>query len=188
MKKSASYKPVSAVRKKKISESLKAYHRNKKQAAAKRKGQKILNLEPAPDAPLKKLADFQLQEDFINRFHASLLEKSLGQKKPEKTIFSEAEEIIYGDREKTYGKPSANLKTIASFWQNFLDHKNRYRSETLTPEDVCIMMILLKVSRQMNSFNRDSLVDICGYTGLIDRVNQELSFAAQTDAEIERRR
>jgi hypothetical protein len=83
-----------------------------------------------------------------------------------KSILEEAHEVIYGDRESTYGDPGKNLRTIASMWSAYLDKE-------LTYQDVCNMMVLMKVSRLKNTPNhRDSLVDIAGYTALQDRVNR----------------
>jgi hypothetical protein len=84
-------------------------------------------------------------------------------------ILKEAEGIIYGDREKTYGKPSKNLTCIAQLWTAYLD--NRQNSDTpLGATDVAAMMTLLKIARLANSpDHRDSLVDACGYLALIER-------------------
>lgn len=88
---------------------------------------------------------------------------------PEANILREAETIIYGDREATYGHPAKNLESIARFWTGYL--KQKYGLDApLNPEDVCWMMALLKMSRQMNSHKRDNLVDAAGYLALIERV------------------
>ena len=89
-----------------------------------------------------------------------------------KSILEEAQEIIYGDREKTYGSPDKNLKAIANFWNVHL--QNRYNIPvTLDAEDVCIMMALLKIARLENdTTHRDSKVDIAGYIALLDRIQQ----------------
>ena len=79
------------------------------------------------------------------------------------TILDEAKEIIYGDREKTYGDPAKNLNQIASLWALYLN-------KSISPQDVCMMMILLKVARQSNAYTRDNLVDIAGYAALNSRL------------------
>lgn len=85
------------------------------------------------------------------------------------SILEEAYQIVMGDRENLYGHPAKNLETIARFWTHYLDQK--YQTEiALNPEDVCWMMALLKMSRQMNSHKRDNLVDAAGYLALIERV------------------
>ena len=79
------------------------------------------------------------------------------------TILDEAKEIIYGDREKTYGAPDKNLNKISALWSHYLDHP-------VGAQDVCMMMILLKVARQSNAYTRDNLVDIAGYAALNARI------------------
>jgi len=88
------------------------------------------------------------------------------------SILKEANTIIYGDREKTYGHPSRNLKTIAQMWTAYLDA--RRHSETVTPKDVAAMMVLVKVARFANDpDHRDNLVDMCGYAALIERCDEQ---------------
>jgi hypothetical protein len=90
-------------------------------------------------------------------------------------ILEEAEETIYGDREKTYGHPARNLNTIAGLWTVYLVNKEIGGDDPtiITANDVCMMMILLKVSRQANFYKRDNLVDIAGYAALADRLENE---------------
>lgn len=89
---------------------------------------------------------------------------------PDKSLLQQAHELIHGDREQVYGDPSKNLKQIASYWSIHLSGTTG-ENIVLTVEDVCEMMILLKVARLGNSPNHtDSLLDIAGYAGLQDRV------------------
>lgn len=82
------------------------------------------------------------------------------------TIADKAEEIVFGDREKTYGNPSNNLDMIAGLW-------SAYTGVALNAHDVCHMMILLKVARLANNpGHEDSSVDIVGYTLLKERLNE----------------
>jgi len=91
---------------------------------------------------------------------------------PTGSILDEAQGIIWGDREKTYGEPDVNLKRIAAMWQTYLESKAQDGLTTIEPEDVCWMMVLLKASRQMNTPKRDNLVDAAGYIGLIERIQK----------------
>lgn len=82
-------------------------------------------------------------------------------------ILDKANEIIYGDREQTYGEPSRNLDTIAELWSTYLD-------QGITAQDVCNMMILLKVARLKNTpDHEDSIIDIAGYAALKERIECE---------------
>ena len=93
-------------------------------------------------------------------------------------VLEEAQKIIYGDREKTYGKPSKNLGTIAQMWTAYVNSSvgDVFNAEgepielIIDPKDVAIMMVLLKAARLANDqSHRDSVVDICGYAALIER-------------------
>ena len=87
-------------------------------------------------------------------------------------IFAQASNIIYGDREKTYGHPAKNLERIAHQWTLYLQQKYS-TTISVTPEDVCWMMADLKKARQMNEDKHDNLLDAIGYIGLIDRIKGE---------------
>ena len=71
-------------------------------------------------------------------------------------ILGKAEEIV-NDREVRHGVPTKNLERIANLWTSYL-------KQGITPEDVAIMMIMLKCVRLRNDpTNEDSWVDIAGY-------------------------
>jgi hypothetical protein len=76
-------------------------------------------------------------------------------------ILHTASELINGDRAKDYGDAYLNHMRIAEFWNNYLDHEIK-----LTPTDVAIMMMLVKIARCIHSYKDDSFVDICGYAAL----------------------
>lgn len=90
-----------------------------------------------------------------------------------KPILEEAHGIIYGEREQTYGDPGKNLRIIADYWNTYLISKGFDFLEGLDYDDVCNMMVLLKVARLGNTpLHRDSMVDACGYLALADRVKE----------------
>ena len=90
-----------------------------------------------------------------------------------KSVLDEAKEIIYGDREKTYGHPSKNLEVIARMWSAYLFARNVVCE--ITPQDVAVMMVLLKAARLGNdNAHRDSLTDICGYAALVERCKERV--------------
>ena len=89
-----------------------------------------------------------------------------------KSILDEAKDIIYGDREKTYGAPDKNLVAIAGYWANHLNTRFGVYHD-ISPEDVCIMMVLLKAARLGNDItHRDSQVDAVGYLALLERIQK----------------
>ena len=86
------------------------------------------------------------------------------------SVLKEANAIIYGDREKTYGHPAKNLQAIATMWDVYINNTN---SDKITAKDVAAMMMLVKVARFANDpTHRDNLVDICGYAALIERCDE----------------
>jgi hypothetical protein len=144
--------------------------------------EKILAKGPSPEA-------IKLMKEFT-----SYMNRSGGIPTP----MQEAEELIYGDREKTYGDPSKNLARIAEMWTAYLNKNLRVALErtlltyyfgpderVVTPErmrevtraidlnisvtDVCRMMQHLKQSRDENYPKRDNIVDDIGYAGLAHR-------------------
>ena len=94
----------------------------------------------------------------------------------EMTVLKEAHAIIYGDREKTYGHPAKNLRTIAQMWTSYLVAANAIDPEggaEVTAKDVAAVMMLVKVARFANDpTHRDNLVDICGYAALVERCDE----------------
>lgn len=88
------------------------------------------------------------------------------------SILEEAQGIIHGARNKDYGHPLDNHSTTAEMWTSYLARK--YGTvPTLDASDVCVLNILQKVSRYANAPKRDSLVDMAGYAGNIEMVEDE---------------
>ena len=92
--------------------------------------------------------------------------------KAKESILTEAHNIMYGDREKTYGHPAKNLKTIAAMWSAYMNNMDD-GNFIVTAKDVAAMMMLVKVARFANDpSHRDNLVDVCGYAALIERCDE----------------
>lgn len=75
------------------------------------------------------------------------------------SINHEAHKIINGARQTAYGSPTESFSKIAVLWSEVLNTH-------VTPEQVLLCMIQLKVVRAMNGGERDNFVDIAGYAGL----------------------
>ena len=76
-------------------------------------------------------------------------------------VLDKAGELINGDRKEDYGDAYLNHMRIAEFWNNYLDHEIK-----LTPTDVAMMMMLVKIARCIHSYKDDSFIDMCGYAAL----------------------
>lgn len=87
--------------------------------------------------------------------------------KSKSDILAEATEVV-GGRGKSYGTPEDNFARIARLWNAHL--VNRYSvtdakgGGLLDPQDVSMMMALMKIARLANDpSHRDSWVDVAGY-------------------------
>lgn len=89
---------------------------------------------------------------------------------PRSGILAEADDTIHGPREKEYGNKRQNFTQIAMIWQGLLAPKLLPDSR-ITPEDVGLLMIAVKMARLAKSpDHRDSILDIAGYAGCIDEL------------------
>lgn len=92
------------------------------------------------------------------------------------TVLEEANRIIYGDREKTYGDPGKNFRATAELWNGYIRAKHEAEKKTnvydwgLSALDVAHMMILLKIARELHMHRRDNVVDMAGYAGCIQKM------------------
>jgi hypothetical protein len=81
-----------------------------------------------------------------------------------KEILEQAQGLICGDRQQTYGDASKSFETIGALWTLFLERKEN--PTQLSGYDVAYMMSLMKVSRLMNGYHEDSNRDLIGYSAL----------------------
>ena len=104
-------------------------------------------------------------------------------------ILDRAKAIVTGEREKQYGKPEDNFAAVAQMWEVYLRSQcvGEGADVRIAPEDVAMMMVLLKVGRLMTGdYLADNYVDICGYVacaGEIARKGAAASVQAAGDAE-----
>lgn len=81
-------------------------------------------------------------------------------------ILDKAKEIVTQDREQNYGSPEDTFSVIADLWTIYIREKcvGVNADVCLSPSDVAIMMILLKIGRVAGGrFKDDNYVDIAGY-------------------------
>mgnify|MGYP003145574861 CR=1 FL=1 len=72
------------------------------------------------------------------------------------SILDEAKYLVNGARGKNYGHPIEDFSKTAKMWSAILDTK-------VSPQDVGLCMVAVKLSREVNKHKRDNLVDIAGY-------------------------
>lgn len=79
------------------------------------------------------------------------------------SVLQEAQRIIHGARRKDYGPAEEGFIKMATGWSVIL-------GQEVTSTQVALCMTWLKVCRFLNSKDRDSLVDLAGYTGLAAQI------------------
>ncbi len=75
-------------------------------------------------------------------------------------ILEEAKIIINGARREEYGSVTESFGKLAKMWSLIL-------GAPVTQSQVCLCMIGLKMSRELNMHKRDNLVDLAGYAQLL---------------------
>jgi len=75
----------------------------------------------------------------------------------DESILEEAQRLVHGDRGENYGHPIEDFTRTGQMWAAILG------LEEVTPEQVALCMIAVKISREVNRPKRDNLVDIAGY-------------------------
>lgn len=82
------------------------------------------------------------------------------------TILEEADKLIHNDRREDYGSPLESFTRIADLWEPILGVQ-------VSAEQAALCLIQLKVARALHGWQRDSFVDIAGYSGCLDLIRQE---------------
>jgi len=83
-----------------------------------------------------------------------------------KSILTEAQGLVHGDRNESYGHPLDNFGRIAKMWTALLGVE-------ITPEQVGLCMIAVKLSRECHAPKRDNLVDAAAYAETVEWVKHE---------------
>ena len=98
---------------------------------------------------------------------------------PEETTLEEADRLINGDRQASYGKPIDDFTCTGRGWGALIESwfgahgQPDFRCPDIPAELVALMMDFLKASRESRHPKRDNRVDGPGYWGCLDLVIQE---------------
>jgi len=90
----------------------------------------------------------------------------------ENSVLLEAQSLVHGNRGTDYGHPLDDLTCTAGMWSAYLSHKYGM-PVSLEAEDVGLMMVCVKLSRQANKHKRDNLVDGAGYFETVQMIVDE---------------
>jgi len=95
----------------------------------------------------------------------------------EEPMLHRAQALIQGQRQEDYGDKLQNFSQIAMLWQGYLAPKLQHHA-AITPEDVALCMILVKMARLAKSpDHKDSVLDIAGYAGCYDMLQAERAYS-----------
>ena len=90
-----------------------------------------------------------------------------------KDILRTADKLVSGDRAKTHGPKMRNHNNITRLWRAYLLIR-KDRDSPLSPQDVAIMMALLKIARtQLGEPNIDNFIDGAAYLGIAGELESE---------------
>ena len=81
-------------------------------------------------------------------------------------VCDEAKYLISNDRNSDYGHPIDDFSKTALIWQAIL-------GVPVTPEQVALCMVGVKLSREVHLPKRDNIVDAIGYLGTIPMIQDE---------------
>ena len=80
----------------------------------------------------------------------------MAERAPE-TILQEAQRLVHGNRGADYGHPIDDYTRTGRMWGAILGIPD------IDPRTACLMMAVMKVSREVNKHKRDNLTDLAGY-------------------------
>lgn len=101
----------------------------------------------------------------------------MGESSGHLTVGEEAHDLIRGARAAHYGAPWINFERIALKWTGHLVGRLK-DGERITQLDVACMMTDLKTARMSEGYHRDSNIDVMGYGGLMEILEDPAAQAA----------
>ena len=102
-------------------------------------------------------------------------------KTEKENILQEAKKLVTGSRQKDYGNSLHNHENIAKLWSAYLGH-------TIRPQDVALMMALLKIARtKTGTVNRDDYVDGAAYMAIAGEIEKSTGNHISFESEGERK-
>lgn len=94
------------------------------------------------------------------------------------TILQEAQRLVHGDRGASYGHPIDDYTCTGRLWSAMLDRwlraqpgfEDMPRLPDIDPRIAALMMVGVKVSREVHKHKRDNLTDTAGYAECVSMI------------------
>jgi len=80
------------------------------------------------------------------------------------SLLLQAEKIVNGDRNEQYGDAKQAFQEYANILKTTFDID-------LTPEQICKVQMAIKLGRLKYKFKQDSLLDLIGYSEILNRLS-----------------
>jgi hypothetical protein len=88
------------------------------------------------------------------------------------TLLQKANDLIHGPRQADYGHPRDDFGASSAMMTAFLKKKLKPGC-VIEPEDIPMIMIMVKLARQANKPQYDNVLDIAGYCGTWDLLSED---------------
>lgn len=124
-----------------------------------------------------------LDKDDFGLYRESELE--LAEEPEKQDILQEADSLTAGDRGADYGHPLDDYAKTGMIWGALLHKWSKESAASnhpipVPPELACLMMVGVKLSREVNKHKRDNLVDGCGYLRCVEMIHERKGHAPPT--------
>ena len=83
----------------------------------------------------------------------------------DESILLEADKIVNGDRNDQYGDPNIAFNEYSEILETAFGIK-------LTGAEICKVQMAIKIGRMKYKYKRDSIVDLCGYSEILSRLEK----------------
>lgn len=82
------------------------------------------------------------------------------------TLATDAIRLVTGDRQAAYAHPKVNFQRIADLWSPIL-------GITVTPEQVALCSVQIKIAREIHAHKADNIIDAIGYLLCLDACRED---------------
>jgi hypothetical protein len=90
---------------------------------------------------------------------------------PRINCLHQAQLLVSGDRQADYGHPIHDFSKTAMIWTAIFS-EILVSEASVTPEQVALCMIGVKISREVHRHKDDNIIDMCGYARTLELIHE----------------